>query len=218
MFTAGIETYNFSALCMIILTYTLIKQIENKKDTINYLIFSILGVTLFGFTITNYIIFLIAMFVLFISKNVKLKKIVLIVSLSIILSLGLSFAQKLVWHNTPLLSSTAVTEEKNSYADMRISLDKLKNVIKYDYINSLISSDVKLFVNSGYVYNYMNYMINFKELNIINITLTIIFYLLLVIVLIRNFKKNLYINIALSLSLLFNTLLHILYGNETAFL
>jgi len=219
VYTAGIEIYNIAALFLIILFYYFIKKMgENGFTKYSYFILTVLGVLTFTFTLTNYLVFLIVIFVLLISKKVKFKYLLGIVLASITLSIGLNCAQKLVWHNTPLVIKTSIKGEKLSYGDTKIGIDNLKNVIKDDYANSLLSSDISLKVLYGNNYNGNNYMINFKDTSLFNIIIISVFYLLLLIVLIRNFKKNFYINIGLILATLFNTSLHLIYGNSGTFL
>lgn len=219
IYTAGTEIYNLATLFLIILWYYLIKTMKEKVFTkYTYIIFTILGALTFAFTITNYVVFLIAIFVLLISKKQKLKNLVGIVLASILLSIGLNYAQNLIWHNTPLIWKLNVSAEKSSYSNNKIELRNIENVLTQDYSNSIIASDISLKILYGNNYKGDNYMINFNDISLFNIIVLSIFYILLVIVLIRNFKKNIFLNIGLILTILFNSLLHVVYGNEGAFL
>lgn len=219
IYTAGVEIYNIATLFLIILWYYfIVKTKENKFTLSSYIILTLLGVLSFAFTLTNYIVFLIIIFILFISKKVKLRFLVGIVLASLILSVGFNCAQKLIWHNTPLVWKTSVGGEKASFGENKIGLKNIKNVLIYDYSNSVISSDISLKLLYGNNYNSNNYMITFKDINLFNIIIISVFYILTIIIIIRNFKKNLFVNIGLSLAILFNTLLHLVYGNDGAFL
>lgn len=219
IFTAGIETYNFAALFLIIMWYHFIKILKDKKtDLLSYIFLTILGILSFGITITNCIIFGIICFVLLISKKVELKKTMIIGICSILGLLTLNITQKLVWNNTPLVWQIDYSGHESTYTDMNISFNSLKRVIDYDYLNSMISRDILLTVKYGNEYDGMNYIIDFINTFSLSTIFLIIFYLIAIVLLIRNFKENLYINIALLLSILFNTALHIIYGNNSTFL
>lgn len=219
IFTAGIETYNFAALFLILLFYEFIKILKSKNiDKNNYIILVLLGLMSLSFTITNFIIYLIILFTLWIFKKINIKKSIILVVIPLILLVGFSYTQKLIWQNTPTILHTNIRNEKNNYSKTTIDKTNIINVIENDYMNSLISSNAKLKIDYGITYNNLNYRLEFMKINIINILLLGIFYLLLIFILIRNFKKNLKINIALFLALVFNTLLHIIYGNDGTFL
>ena len=214
IYTTGIETYNFASLFLIILIYFVLKKYNKEFNNYTYILLTILGLLSLSFTITNFIVFLIILFMLFINKKINLKKSILIVFVTIVSLFTFSLFQKLIWPSTPLVFNNKVSSEVKTYSKgMGIS-----NVIKDDYYNSLISSNIKLKVNFGSTYNTRNYAINFVGMNPFNIIVISIFYVLLLVLIFRNFKKNKFINIILLLILLFNTILHIIYGNNTTFI
>ena len=217
IFTAGIETYNFAALFLIMMWYYFI----NKNDEYNkysYIILIVFGILSFAFTITNCIIFLILLFILLISKKVKIKNLIIIGLISVVGVLSLNVFQKVVWNNTPLLWKTNAVAEGNSYSEKKLSFTNFKNLIREDYFDSLISEGVYTKTTYGTNYNGQNYVINFQKTSIPNLIILVVFYLITIIYIIRNFKKNKYINIGLLLSLVFNSLLHLFYGNDEVFL
>ena len=217
IFTSGIETYNFAAFFLILLWYYYI----NKKDEYtkeSYFILIVLGILSFSFTITNFMVFLIVLFFLWISKKIQLKQAILTTVVIVISVFGLNIGQKLIWNNTPFFWKTSVSEETTNFGDHKISFKNIKNVIENDYYNSIMSPNINLKVKYGSKYNGQNYIISFQKESVLNTIMITFFYLLLIILIIRNFKKNLIVNSALLLTLLFNTLLHIIYGNSGAFL
>lgn len=215
VFTSGIEIYNFAALFLIILFYYFIKDIKYKN--VKNITFIALGVLSIAFTITNYIVFLIVMFVLIISKNKTFKNGLFIVLFSIFITFDLSFIQAVIWPNTPFLINGNFKEE-GDYSNYAISLDSASNVIKNDFSNSLVANNLRLKVIFGYNYNGNNYVLDFQDTSNIKIIFVTSFYLLCLILIIRNFKKNIYINLGIILTLLFNFSLHMIYGNDDAFL
>ncbi|MBQ3307524.1 MAG: glycosyltransferase family 39 protein, partial [Bacilli bacterium] len=217
IFTAGIETYNFASLFLILLWYYFILK-EKELDKTSYILLVLLGITSFAFTITNIIIFGIILLLLLMNKKITLKNAIL-VGITVILSVFvLNIGQKLIWNNTPFFWITNVSEETTNFGNNNISLHNIKNVIENDYSNSLISPSIGLKVKYGSTFNGQNYIISFQKMNVIGILFLVVFYGLLAMVLIRNFMKNKYLNIGLLLALAFNTCLHIIYGNDGTFL
>ena len=214
IYTSGIETYNFACLFLILLLYFILKKYNEKFNNYTYILLIILGVLSLSFVITNFIVFLIVLFMLLINKKINIKNSILVVLVTLISLLGLSLVQKLIWPGTPLVFKNSISSEITSYSKEV----GIKNVIKNDYYNSLISSNVKLKMTFGSAYNAWNYVIDFIGMNIFNILVISILYILLIVLLFRNYTKNKFINTNLLLILLFNTVLHTIYGNNTTFL
>lgn len=218
IFTSGIETYNFAALFLIILYYYFIKKNKEKIDKKSLIILIILGLMNLSFTITNFMVYLIVLFVLWITKKVNLKQAIVVTIIPLILLLGLNVTQKLIWHNTPLIYKTSIVQEKNDYSSTSFDKIAFKNVIVNDYYNSLISNDIDLKIDYGINYTGLNYRLDFVDLSIFNFLLLTTFYILLIILLVRNIQKSLFENICLILILGFNSCLHLIYGNTGTFL
>ena len=211
IFTSGIEVYNVAALFLIILWYQVIKVFKAKdickKD---FWLLVLLGVSSLAFTVTNYFIFLIISLILLLSKKINFKKVLLINVLIIIIAVGLSFLQNLVWGNTSLIYEFDTNyDEEQKYTDYNVNFDKVKDVVKDIYINSLVSSEVSLESNGG-SYN----IITFGETRICSIIVFAAFYGLIIYFLVKNFKKNLLLNIGVILAFIFNTGLHLFYGSQ----
>jgi len=217
IFTTSPETYSFSALTLLLLWYYYINK-KDKYNTYSYIILIILGILSFSFTITNIAIFFIVLMLLLIEKKINVKNSLKIVIVLLIAITGLNIGQKVIWNNTSLYFKTSIKEEKSNYSNTNSCINKILNVVKDDYINPIMASDVELNVKYSSTYNEKNYIINFSKTNILNIIILSIFYIITILLIIRNAKKNVIINIGLLLSLGFNTMLHIIYGNDGAFL
>lgn len=220
IFTSGIEVYNVATLFLVILFYFVLKKLNEKNiNKYTYFILIILGTLSAAFTITNYFIFLIIMGMLFIFKKINLKKTILIVISSLVLLTGLNITQKLIWHNTPLFLNSGLLSESTRYDNKNITLfTKVSNVLENDFSNSILSNKPIVKVTAGTEYNGANFVFNFTDTSIIKLLFMVFIYSLVIILVIRNFKKNKFLNITLLLSLLFNFLLHIVYGNDSTFL
>lgn len=218
VFTIGIETYNVASFFLILLWYFTIKKLKDKKITAqSYILFAFLGLLSISITITNFIIFLINMFILFIFKKLKLKYIITTVCFSLLTLVILTCFQKMVWHTTPLIWESNLSKERG-YTEEISLLHKINNVMSNDLSNSIISNKLKVKVTRNQEYDGYNYKLDFQKSCLIKILIIIAFYLLVIVILKRNFKKNLIINSGLLLCLIFNFVLHIIYGNECSFL
>lgn len=216
IFTASPETYNFSALFLLILWYYFIGK-NTKYNLLSKIILVVLGIFCFAFTITNIFIFIIVLLLLLIDKKLNIKNTIIIFITVIISVTCLNLGQKLIWNHAPVFFRLKV-ENETTYVDKKINLTKIKNVVENDYINSIISSDIFVNVKYATVYDENNYTIEFSNISMWKVIIISIFYITLLILLIRNFKTNKLLNIGLLIALFYNTLLHILYGNDGAFL
>lgn len=217
IFTAGIETYNFSALGLVLLWYYYLKK---RKDTYNkesYIILIFLGVLAGAFTITNFIIYIIILFLLVLEKRIKIKKAIIILLLTITSIVTLNFAQRLIWHSTPLLVEKKSTSEEKAYINKQIKLKNISNILKADYIDSLISSNIDLNINYGDSYYGENFEFKHGKNNMLILLLIIAFYLELIYFTIKK-SKNKILNIGIIIALAFNSGMHLFYGNEAPFL
>ena len=217
IFTAGIETYNFAALFLIMMWYYFVKK-KDEYNKYSYIILIAFGILSFAFTLTNCIIFLVLLFILLISKKVKLRYLICVGLITLLSVVSLNIFQKVVWNNTPLLWKTNTMEEGNSYSEKNISISNFKNLVREDYFNSLIGNNVYVKTLYGTNYNGQNYLINFEKTSTVNLIILSLFYLITIVYVVKNFNKNKYLNIGLLLSLIFNSLLHLYYGNNGAFL
>ena len=215
IFTAGIELYNIAVLFLIMLWYFFLKKNSEKEmQTDSTIILTALGILSLSITITNYIIFLIILFFLFISKKISLKKAILINIIILLMAFFLISVQGIIWPKTRQIN----LKEENNFIKMSVGINEIINVFHADFYNSIIGDDVEVVSINGKTYNNANYRIQFSEINLINLTSVILFYIFLITLVIRNFKKNKLINIAIILAILFNTILHTIYGNDVCFL
>ncbi len=218
IFSSSTEVYIFAMLFLMLLWIVVINILKRDFFTRNDFIYLVLlSIMCLGITITNYIVFLIACFILLISKKVKLKEIVLINIISIVILIFLSFFQNAVWHNTAVIYGNANTNysEENLYIDKNPKMQNLKNIVKNDLINPIVASGIYL----GHSENNLNTkIVYFTTPNIVTIIFILLILLLFLIMMLKNFKYNKLINLGLILTLIFNSLLHIIYGNNSSFI
>ena len=143
IFTSALETYNFAALFLVLLWYFFLKKLPEKELNIkSYIILGILGLLSFSMTITNYVIFLIVCFVLWIFKKAKFWKL-LVTGITTVLALFIfNVGQKVIWNNTAVLWHLNTGNEVIDFAKTTIDFNNFKRVMEGDYIHSLISSDI----------------------------------------------------------------------------
>ena len=211
IFGSVAETYNIAGLFFILLWLLTILIFKKEKATnLDLIYLCILGILSISITVTNVIAFLIILFMLLISKKINLKKAILIGITIIISSILLSHLQNFIWRNTPILglSTDNYISEKN-YIDFEINKDRTLNLIKNGYINSIISSSVILNEKES---------IAFKNVDILSLIFTCLFYLIIVAFFIKNFKKNRILNVTILLSIFYNFILHMFYGNSQIFI
>ena len=214
VFTAGIELYNLATFILILLWYFILTKLKNDWSKNDNLIFIALGILTLSITITNYVIFLIGCFILLISKKVNIKKLFKLNIIIVIAFLSINCFQNFIWKNTPMVTNIlSVGNSEKTYMDLSLNINNFKNVMKGDIFNSILSSNLQVGKNE-----FNNPMIVFGNINWFNIIIISIFLLYMFIFTIKNFKKNLYINLGIILSLTFNFLLHLIYGNSSCFL
>lgn len=219
IFTSAIETYNFAAFFLVLLWYFFLKKGPEKEfDDKSYIILGILGVLSFSMTITNYIIFLIVCFVLWVFKKVKFYKLILVGILTVITLVTFNVGQRMIWNNTEVLWNMNTSKEVGDYSKKTIDMNNFKRVVEGDYIHSIISSDVYVKVGYASEYNKQNFMINFSESSIFLKILMFLFYGWIIWIVARNYEKNKMANTAVVLSLVFNSIFHLIYGNNAPFL
>lgn len=215
VFASTPEVYVFASTSLLYLWYILIKKLKNKINSKQFnILFTICGILSLGLTITNYIIFLIISFILLLN-NESIKKIILINIIVIISTISLNYIQNLVWNNTPTIfeTNTIKKEAGSTWVDFNINSQKIKNVISDGYYNSILASNVYLTNTPN-----TNKTLIFHTVPKYTLVLLTIFYITTIILLIKNYKDNKLINLGLSLSIIFNTIFHLIYGNNSVFL
>ncbi len=214
IFTAGIELYNIASFILILLWYLIAKIIKHGWLENYFWLLIFLGILTLSITITNFIVFLIGGFILFISRKVKLKKLLLINILVVLFFILGSYFQNLIWHNTPIITNiNQNTQEEKMYTELSFNISKLRNVVKNCYYNAIISPDLALGYNKD-----MNNMIVLQKMSNANKIILTMFYLLLIVLILSKIRQNFFMNFGIILTLFFNTLLHIVYGNNDCFL
>lgn len=218
IFTAGIELYNIATLFLILFWYFVIKKIKSEWEKSDFTILIALGILSLAITITNYIVFLIGCLTLLISKKISFKKLLLANIIVIALFLLFCGVQKCIWRNVPFVTeiiSMESIEREESYIDYSFGLKNIKNVIGYCFYDSIIGTDVGLTEKADIG---KEKIIVFQKIRTWNFIIISTFFITICIFTLKNFKKNLSINIGIILSLIFNFTLHLIYGNDYCFL
>lgn len=216
IFAAGLEVYNIAGLFLLLLWYQTIKIFTKEKvEKTDYFYYILLGVTSIGITVTNFVVFLITSFFLIVGKKIKIKKMIIIQIMVVIFSLIFSSLQNYTWHNTPTIHGNYKQnyEEEKSYIHWDLQLEKIQNVLEDAYINSVVSSTLKsINMKNG------GKMIYFDKISIESLLIGLLFHILIIYYFVKNSKKKKWLNIGLILTLLFNSTMHLFYGNSTPFL
>lgn len=218
VFTSGIEVYNIAVLFIVLLWYYFIIKRDKQFDKYSYIVLILLGISTAAITITNFIIFFIVLGLLFITKKINLKKSIIISLITVIGLISLNTFQHFIWRSAPMFWQKEITSEATYVSNNSIGIKNITNVVKNNYYNSLISNDLKIKVSKRYFYMGDNYILTFNNTNYLSVFLVSILYILLIVLLIRNIRKDLYLNLGLLAVLLFNTALHIVYGNNSTYL
>lgn len=227
IFNVGIELYNVAQLGLLLLWYVIaviIKEKDYNKIVINILLI-LSGILCFGITITNYMVFLIGCFILLLSRKYNILQLFIINVLIGFLCFVLNIGQGIIFNTESLLSNHTFRQEaQSSWVSYDINISKIKNVILNDYMNSIVSSKVINNVYDGSYYENGNlipekyYYLSFDKNNIFNIIVMISFMLLILYFIIVNIKKDTLYKVGLLLALLFNSIFHLIYGNNDSFL
>ena len=165
IFTSGIETYTFAAFFLVLLFYYFIKNKDKEFDNKSYVLLGILGLLSFSMTITNYIIFLIVCFTLWIFKKVKLKKLLIVGICTVAALFILNLGQRVIWNNTSVLWKLNMNEETKFMSEKKLNIKNAQKIVENDFINPIISSSIYLKVNYGSEYNDQNFVIKFNQVN-----------------------------------------------------
>ena len=217
IFTSGIEIYNFAALFLIMMWYYFLKQEEKPLNGYSYVLLILFGLLTFGFTISNVCIFIIMIFLLWIMKKIKIKTIILLGLLTLSIALILNIGQTALF-NSPVIWGIHASNERLYLTQEKLGKKNVEEVVKNNYYNSLMSNDIHMELSYGNSYNKQNYVLTFNDMSIVHFLLISIFYILGIFLVVRNFKKKKWLNLGLLLSLIFNTGLHLVYGNNSTFL
>ena len=221
IFFSTIEIYSLSALSLIVLWYYIIYDLK-ISDNVSIYKYIFFGICMTGILLTNYSVFFVAVLILLLLKKINITKFILINIITIISIVLLSVVQEFIWVSAPNIIksfTTSVEKETENYTSFDISFEKIQNITNDVYMNGLVAknvntkqiSGVKKFDNEHTVIAF-NDGYNYKDIFIV------VFYIVLIILIIINFKYNKALNIGLLLSLGGMTMLHLFYGNEDTFL
>lgn len=212
VFNIGIELYNVAGLFLLLLWYYVAKILKDGVDKNSLLILFILGIFNIGITVTNYFVFLIASFILLLSRKISFKNLFFLNVWLILSALLLNGIQFLVWPHTSIILDLKI---QNSYLELyhifNISIDSFLNIFKGLLANLFVSSPL-------YVRIVHNPIIDFKNIPILNLGINIVIYFLTFLSFLKNIRKDKLLKFGLILTFIFNFALHLIYGNNSVFL
>lgn len=219
VFNTTFEIYSLSALSFILLWYNIFLDFNHYR-TFKLYRYIALGILTAGILLTNYTVFGVGTLVLWLGKKVNFKKFITIHLLTILAIIVLTIVQELIWI-TPKNIVRGVMDNSQAaegeYVSYDITLAKAQNVYNDIYMNGIAASKIK---ETYYDENNPDSktILGFVKPNYIKTIIITLFYGLLICLIIINFKHNKILNLGLLVSLLGMSFLHILYGNDNAFL
>lgn len=224
IYSSIVETYIYAQLFLCLLWYFVYCKIDKKMRVRDYAILIALGIGSLAVTITNFMQFIIALvFLILLNKNVnkKIVKFILVIIAPIGLSIILSEIQHKIWPSAPnffignIMDFFYGTSQESLYIDLNINFKSILNILNTLFAHQFGIVDISLASYGKYL------KFNF---NILSSMVSVILFITLIIALfiffkkeVRNLDKHKFL-IALLLTLIFNIILHIFYGNETTFL
>ena len=223
MFTASIETYIFAQFLLLLMWLFAFYRIDKKFKYWDYILIVLLGIGSISVTVTNFIQFIMMLFFV-VTLNKKINKpiitsIIIIIS-TISLSVFLAEVQNIIWPTAPNFFTKGIidfinnTSEETLYINFNITSKNIINILNTCFAYSLNIPN--------YIFPDGAYLI-FKDstfITIFSIICSIIVLFLNIIFIIKN-KFNINkdkIYYALTLSLIFNIILHLFYGNSISYL
>ena len=196
-------------------------KVDIKVSIMKYIA---IGTISTGIILTNISVFIVGLIVLLISKKISFKKFI-IINLCVVMSvICLSLFQNKVWKNAPTIFESFSSESKSretKYLDLKLNKKKVETEINDVYMNGLISKRLHVHSNTKKVkYDYRNFVLKFNDGYNYKDIVFIVFYLIIIVSVLKNIKtKNVnLLNLGLIVSLVGMSALHLVYGNDCAFL
>ena len=222
-FTIFVETYIFAQFFLLLLWWYVLIRLDKKLESYDYFFLIILGILSLAVTVTNFIQYIIAMFILIITnKNVKKRYFVYLslIGLSFIFTVFLAVVQNIIWQSAPNFFTKIATDflygksEEELYITTNIGINNFKNVINANFANNFNISSLTLKLNSEVI---------FAESLVSNVISLITYIIFIVLNIIYIFKKKFDVKnnkyyFGLLIVYFLNLIFHLFYGNATAFL
>lgn len=226
VFAASIETYMFAQFFLILLWLFTVYNLDKKMNVWKYIILAILGVMSIAVTLTNFMQFIIAasLLTLFNKKDDtkfinRLTKYGCLLFCVVSISIFAADAQLIVWHSTPNYFVKNVQDFRSSNSEESLYMSK-PNMYSFGKQFDVMFSNNFNISNLKWTYNsYLTFNDSLLS-KIIAVILAICFGVLNVYYIVKekiNFNKNKYYY-ALLLAFLGNFCLHLVYGNNIAFM
>lgn len=224
IYTSNIETYIYAQFFLMLLWMFVEYKIDKKLNYFDYIILILLGIGSISITLTNFIQYIFAIIFLIClneKQNYRITTGILLIITSLVFTIFLAEIQNAIWPTAPnfflkgLNDLASGTSEELSYIDTSIDVNKILNVINSNFSYSFNLSKYVITDNSIYL-TFKQSIIN----DVISLILFFSFIISIIVFIIKskfNIKKH-KIFYAILCSYLFNFILHIFYGNKTAFL
>ena len=223
LFTTQVETYIYAQFFLVLMWYYFF-IIQNKEYRfLDYLIIVVFGILSLSITITNFIQFIIALLLLFLlnkNNNNSFLKSILILFCVLAFSVFLATIQNLIWSTAPNFFVKGVNDFINSSSEESLYISTNITFKNFENISNI------LFANSLYLTKFVFPEGAYLVFNNTNVTSVLSFILSLYLIILnikyiiksKNIIKEDKYYIAITLSLLFNLILHLIYGNSISFL
>jgi hypothetical protein len=221
------ETFVFASFLLLLMWLYIIKLFysDKKINTINYIVLVLTGIGALSITVTNFVQFIIAIFFLLLYKQ-KTHKIIKSILATILLTIisfgitsGLALIQKKIWptamnfHEYLVDFSYNDKNEEKYYMSKNIEIQNIKESYKTVFVNSFVPNKIII----------KNEMAWFSKPNILSIMLSLVLISFIIFGIIKAFLKKdnprekLLIT-SITGSLLYNFVLHLIYGTYESFL
>ena len=223
-FVSNVETYIFAQTFLILLWLFVSYKIDKKLKYWDYIILVLLGIGSLAVTITNFVQFVIALFFLiFLNKKEEHRFLNCVFILFVVVSLSILFAdvQQIIWPSAPNFFVKNITDflygssEEALYMNFGISIRKILNVVNSSFGYSF-NFGKYIFLEKGGYLSFDKFIIT----DLISVLLFISFlvYNFLFIRKTWKLKSEHKFYYAILFVFLVNFGLHLIYGNNIAFL
>lgn len=224
VYSSAIETYIFAQFFLILLWLFSINKCDKKLNYWDYILLVLLGIGSLAVTITNFIQFIIAIFFIITLNKKNSNRIftsIFIVITVIAFSVLLAEVQNIIWPTAPNFFTKAIsdllysTSEESLYITKSVSFNNVLNVLNSNFAYPFNIFNLSIPAKGIYL-TFENNLVS----NIFSILCGLIFVVLNVIFIKKNIKtlNKHKIYIAMLITYLFNFALHLVYGNNIAFL
>ena len=159
VFSSNIETYIYAQVFLILLWLFVAYKMDKKLNYYDYIILVLLGIGALAITITNFVQYLIVLFmVVFCNKKESKRFLNCLIILAIVLAMSVTLAtvQNMIWPTAPNFFTKNIIDffhgnsEEKLYLNFSLNLSKIKNVLLIAFCYSF---NIYSLVKPGRKYN-----------------------------------------------------------------